>query len=677
MASLSVCVILLISSMSAIQVRAVGGKTASSDWLGVDGNYPFNFNFSPQNMINASTAQRLEVKWILPIPTAPRNYGSPLGGAEGVTITSMVIKGIVYSITSYHRLYALDGRDGKILWQKDLPLLNFKGIDVGLPWGNFTGHYHAIWYTETLRSKPLVWLITNNYTVFAFNALNGDPELQFPAINVKERYSGNFGIYATFTPTLNIDQRRGILVVGTAVSEGTSAGRGFLEGFDVTQSTPRLLWRTFVVPPQDGSDPNWSIKSVQNMSYAYTFDGKQQIDLKKLSQQQLHSSLFGDWGTFGFNGTHSHAGAGPAWGGSWALDPSTGIMFIGTAQAAPDYNATNRPGPNLWSDSILAVDEKTGKIIWGFQAIAHDLWDVDCSWNVVLANATINNQVKKTVFKACKHGTLLALDAATGGLQWYFDPPSIKRAQYDKLLNPLDGTQMTKPWMGYPLTTPVISDRDGNGNLESDIAYDPNLNLVFMAPFNDPSKFQPTPVGSKQSYGTTGDAYNFGLTLSAWNTTVWAIDVNTGKPAWSFFIDKFGFRGGLAVSGGVVYVPMDDGFLRMIDEGTGKLIEAKFIGGPMSTQPAVATDSNGDVKLFMTSAAGLVNFAAPGYAVLSQSIPGFMFALGLSPLTQVTVTTTVATAGGGFSSESFYAAVAVAVIFLITTGVLAVRRRKP
>src|SRR5207249_7100249 len=207
--------------------------------------------------------------------------------------------------------------------------------------------------------------------------------------------------------------------------------------------------RTFLVPPQDGSDPNWSIKSVQNMSHAYIFDGQKAVDLKALSPSQLNAMLFRDWGNFGFNGTNSYAGAGPGWGGSWALDPSTGIAYVGTAQPSPDWNATTRPGPNLWSDSVMAIDVTTGKLVWAFQTTAHDLWDWDCSWSVMLANATVNGQMTKVVYKACKNGYFYALDAATGNMLWYFNPPNINSTQHSQLNDPLKTPDLTKGWSTY------------------------------------------------------------------------------------------------------------------------------------------------------------------------------------------------------------------------------------
>ena len=138
------------------------------------------------------------------------------------------------------------------------------------------------------------------------------------------------------------------------------------------------------------------------------------------------------------------------------------------------------------------------------------------------------------------------------------------------------------------------------------------------------------------------------------------------------------------MSNGVVYVPLNSGVLDMLDESNGNLIASKFIGGALITQPAIAADANGDVKLVMPASGG----AQPGAFVFggfgSVNSPGFLFALSLPPASGVT-TTVISTVSGspssaapsGIDPTTFYGVTALAVIFLITTGVLAVRRRKP
>src|SRR2546428_6241244 len=422
------------------QTTTFAASSGPVNWFGPNGSIAFGGNFSPQTDINSGNVQNLQVQWIFPVPAAPAPYTS-----NGAWPTPSVVNGIVYFITSWNHLFALDASRGSIVWQKDLPILTWLGK-------NLTGaHYHALWFSQQIRGKPLVWVFSPNSTLFAYNALTGDLEVKFPLYN-PTTISGNFGVYASGAHNMAIDDQRGILVVGSEGSEGVNAPRGFLEGINVNSNPPTVLWRSFIIPPQDGSDPNWAIKSVQNMSYAYIWNGqtKKQVDLKALSPTQLSSMLFRDWGTFAFNGTHSFAGANLGWGGGWALNPRTGLAYVGSAQPGPDYNATTRPGPNLWSDSLLAVDDRTGKFVWGFETTPHDLYDFDCAWNTPLANATISGVVHEAVLKACKNGWVFALDASTGSMYWAYYSPSITPAKEDYLLDPTNSTQMKLPYPTYP-----------------------------------------------------------------------------------------------------------------------------------------------------------------------------------------------------------------------------------
>ena len=665
--------------------------TQGTDWAGVSGNYPFNFDYSSQTQITPQNVQNLQISWLYPVPPAPAYYK----GDEGIVHTPIVVNGISYAITNYHLLLAQDIRDGKIIWQKDLGKLTFANLDIGAIFGlSITGHYHAIWYTSQVRGTPLVWIMANNYTLFAFNALTGDQNLRFNTFNyLTEKVPGNFGQYATYTPQIVIDERNGVLVAGTSVGEGTNAARGFFLGYDITQTPPKRLWQSFVIPPQDGSDPNWAVKSVNNMSYAYLFDGKSQVDLKVMSASQLQTVVGGDWGNFGFNGTHSFAGANTGWGGSWALDPATGIAYVATAQPSPDWNASTRPGPNLWSDSILALNEKTGKFVWAFQTTAHDLWDWDCSWSVILGNATVNGITQKEVFKGCKNGYLYAFNAATGHMDWAFNAPSIWRPSASQLLNPLSVSDMHKQNQFSPASS-GIQNPTGSGAIESDPAYDPGTNTVFVGIYNAPSKTKIAPIkGTGVAWGVIGQDFSGGGAGGPTNTTIWAVDASSGKARWSYFIDKVGFRGGLTASNGVLYVPSPDGNLYFLNEQTGKLIGSKFIGAVMITQPALAADANGNIRL-ISPASGA---AAVGFQAGFPTNPGFMFALALPPAAPAQTTTAVSVSvsvsvstsvttqtvagpsapSGGIDPSTFYATAGVAVILALATGVLAVRRRKP
>jgi glucose dehydrogenase len=668
---------------------------ASNNWLS-GGNYPYDWNYNNQTTINASNVQNLGLSWVFPLPAPPAQYSYD----EGVIEPVLVYDGIAYFITNFHRVYALQASNGELLWYKDLPL-NWSSSEI-LDEGN--GHYHMIWFSTQILNQPMVWIVANDFHVFALNALTGDIEIEFQPVNesllAPGAIPGNYGQYASLGNGLIIDDKRGIVMFGPGDTEGTSAGRGFWQAWNVSTGNPTLMWTDFIMPPQDGSDPGWSLSSVQNMTNAYIFNGTGAVNLKTLSPAQLNATLWDDWGTMGFNGTHSAAGTNTAWGGEMALDPTTGTAYVATAQVAPDWNATFRPGPNLWSDSILSINDQTGKINWAFQTTAHDTWDYDCSWSVMLGNATINGVKTETVFKGCKNGYFYALNANNGSLEWVFNPPNTIRTPCPNgmpngLYNPLNTTQMHQA-TECNSNTWVIQNPTDTGGIESDPAYNPVTGLVYVATYNAPANFtfqdvQPTPGAPADSFGApilTGGVVPYGPA----NTTVYAINASTGQAVWHYMLPSdVGFRGGVADSGGVLFVPAIDGYLYMINDQTGQLISRLLIGD-MNVEPAIAQDSNGNYKLIIPSSE-----AGAAVGISATSIPGNIFAISLpnssatsAPPTTAVITTTLSASGAtsvstttvissasssGVSSGAFYGVVVVAVILLITTVLFAMRRK--
>ena len=140
----SILIVSLLVTMSFATIIPVAkAATSSADWPGVDGNYPYNYNYSPQTTINAQNVQTLQMRWVFPVPPHPPNYGS-----DGIIITPLVVHGYVYAVTNYWTMFAWDARTGAVLWSKALPNVTFGGLLVGMP---TIGHFHAIWYTEKIQ----------------------------------------------------------------------------------------------------------------------------------------------------------------------------------------------------------------------------------------------------------------------------------------------------------------------------------------------------------------------------------------------------------------------------------------------------------------------------------------------------------------------------------------------
>jgi hypothetical protein len=407
----------------------------------------------------------------------------------------------------------------------------------------------------------------------------------------------------------------------------------------------------------------------------------------------LQTILKGDWGDMGYNGTYGMDVTGGSWGGSWIIDSNKGMLFAGSDDVSPYYNLKHRPGPNLWGASIFGINETTGKFVWAFQQASHDVWDRDCSWGVTYApNTMIMGSPHDVVLKGCKSGYVFALDANTGKLYWYFWPPNVGIYKYDQLTDIRNTTQNNLPWPNFPSNSSILFHCTAGGCLEADLAYDAAANVVYIPIEYVPVLAKPNPSAfgwpqlsnSGQASAPAGDL----------NSTIYAVDVSTGKVLWGYLIPHQSYRGGLTVSGGVVYVSTADGIQRLLNAKTGALISAMPLGGPLRQEPSVGADTNGVTKVYVNDGApgAIVALAIPpgGATTATATVTSTTTAPGGATTTTVTTTapggatstTTVistATQGGatsGIDPTLFYAVAGLAAVFAIVAGAFAVRGRR-
>ena len=148
---------------------------------------------------------------------------------------------------------------------------------------------------------------------------------------------------------------------------------------------------------------------------------------------------------------------------------------------------------------------------------------------------------------------------------------------------------MNKDWMHQPKDTSVKTICYTHC-IESDIAYDGKH--VYFAAHNAPRNLT---INNVRDFGNQGSAVYFGAEER--NVTVFAVDVNTGETAWEFFIEPGAFRGGILVTGGVVYAYASDGNLYMLDSDTGELLSKKFFGIPVNVAPTVGAGDDGKHRI--------------------------------------------------------------------------------
>jgi outer membrane protein assembly factor BamB/plastocyanin len=236
-------------------------------------------------------------------------------------------------------------------------------------------------------------------------------------------------------------------------------------------------------------------------------------------------------------------------GGAWeppAIDTSTGMTYWGTDNpgpfpGTPQYpNASSRPGPNLYTNSELAIN-RSGKLQWYQQIKAHDLFDADFADSPILTTATVNGAQKKVVIGAGKPGYVVAFDAQTGDVLW---KTSVGKHQNDQVQRiPAGQTITVLPGLYGGVETPMA--------LAGGVVYVPIVNAA--------SRFSATSFVGQPAALSTG------------NGELDAIDVNTGKILWKSTLKAPDF-GGATVAGDLVFTSTYTGQVLAFNRTSGQQV---------------------------------------------------------------------------------------------------------
>ncbi|MGH9608295.1 MAG: PQQ-binding-like beta-propeller repeat protein, partial [Bryobacteraceae bacterium] len=294
-------------------------QSATNGWpaYGHDGA---GTRYSPLAQINRKNVNRLKVAWIF--HTGDISKGSAHERRSGFEDTPLFVDGTLYVTTGFSRVIALDPRTGTERWAFD------PKIDLHLPYGDgLINRGVATWVDPRgAPDKPChrrIFEATMDARLIALDAATGKPCEDFgKAGEVSLRDVARYapGVYHMTSPPAVID---GLVVVGSAISDNNSVDMpsGVVRAYDAR--TGKLHWSWNPLPP-NGSRPHWK------------------------------------------------TGAGNAWP-PMAVDPKRHLVFVSTGSASPDYYGGLRPGNNQWADSIVALQSETGKLVWGFQLVHHDL----------------------------------------------------------------------------------------------------------------------------------------------------------------------------------------------------------------------------------------------------------------------------------------------------------------
>jgi PQQ-dependent dehydrogenase (methanol/ethanol family) len=277
-----------------------------------------------------------------------------------------------------------------------------------------------------------------------------------------------------------------------------------------------------------------------------------------------------------YSGTSWKTGGAMPWT-TPALDPQRGLLIFSTGNPNPDLNGDNRKGDNKWSDSIVALDVHTGKFKWGYQEVKHDVWDYDAVSPVVLFNVNVNGKSIPAAGEAGKVGWFFIVNRETGAL--------IRKSQ--------NYVRMSKNMFSMPTKKGVDMLPGANGGAEwSPPAYSPQTHMVYILGMDQLMRFTVGPPEAAPGHLRLGSAFRNVAPGGVQDGRFVAVNVDTGKVAWTAMTPQPLIGGALVTAGGLAFMGEGNGWFDAYDAKTGRRLWRYNLGAGVNAPP-IAYSVNG------------------------------------------------------------------------------------
>ncbi|HZW66866.1 MAG TPA: PQQ-binding-like beta-propeller repeat protein [Hanamia sp.] len=335
-------------------------KENYNTWQVYGGNKENN-HYSSLTQIDTGNVSNLKVAWTY--------HTNDADSMTQIQVNSIVVDSLLYAVSPKLKLFALDAATGKQKWLFD-PLADSSGKKIEGSFGMNVCR-GVTYYTDGRSDKRIFYSAGGN--LYCINAMTGLREKSF-GDNGKIDLHNDLGrdaskLYvATTSPGIIY---KGLIIVGARVSEEAAAAPGYIRAYDVHSGKLRWIFHTIPQPGEFGYD---------------TWDDKDA------------------W---------KHIGGANTWAG-FSLDEKRGILFAPTGSASYDFYGGKRTGDNLFANSVLALDAATGKRIWHFQTVHHDVWDRDLPSAPILINIKKDGKNIDAIAQITKSGFIFLLDRKTG-----------------------------------------------------------------------------------------------------------------------------------------------------------------------------------------------------------------------------------------------------------------------
>jgi quinoprotein glucose dehydrogenase len=346
--------------LPALLAFAVTENRLNNPTWGVYGGDNGRSHYSSLSQIDTSNVKKLKIAWV--------HHTNDVGPSTQIEVNPIIIGKVLYGVSPKLKLFAVDAATGAERWVFDPAQFSAKYKKGGAPSNVCRG---VTYYQDGSGNGRIFY--TAGALLYCIDAVNGTPVNSFGDHGAIDLHDGlgrdvtNLYITSTTPGIIYKD----LIIIGTRVAEEAGAAPGHIRAYDV--HTGKIKWLFHSIPyPGEHGYASWEDKE-----------------------------------------SYKHAGGANSWAG-FSLDEAKGIVFAQLGSATYDFYGGKRKGNNLFANCVIALNAATGKRIWHFQTVHHDVWDRDPPSAPVLINVVKDGVKREAVVQLTKSGLIFLLDRVTG-----------------------------------------------------------------------------------------------------------------------------------------------------------------------------------------------------------------------------------------------------------------------
>ncbi|MET0659148.1 MAG: PQQ-dependent dehydrogenase, methanol/ethanol family [Steroidobacteraceae bacterium] len=556
-----------VSHASSFGQRIINADAEPQNWLSHGRNYE-ETRHSPLDQINTSNVGSLGLAWFYDLDTN-----------RGQESTPIIVDGVVYTSSAWSKVQAFDGTSGRLLWQFD-PKVPGEAAAKGCC--DVVNRGVAFWNDK-------VYVGTIDGRLIAIDAGTGREVWSTITVDQTKNYT------ITGAPRIV----KGKVIIGNGGAE--YGVRGYVSAYDA--GSGKLVWRFYTVPGKPGQRDGAASDAVMSM---------------------VEKTWAGEPGG---------GGGGTVWD-SMAYDPELDLLYVGVGNGSfwsPAYRgrAQGANNDNLFVGSVLALRPDTGEYVWHYQETPGDQWDYTSTQHMILADLSLDGQMRKVLMHAPKNGFFYVLDRTNGrvlsarpyaAVNW---ATAIDLQTGRPILNPAaDYSTTGKRWMGLPGSV-------GAHNWPP-MAFNPATGLVYIPTTESPQlyeldrTFKPLPKGVNTgidlgSIRLPYDAKALAGMRASLKASLLAWDPVNQKEAWRAPMPGGWSSGVLSTTGGLVLTGNLDGQFSAFDAASGKQLWTFDARSAILAAPVTWAKDN---VQYITVVAGMGGSAGLGSGAMSWSDKG-------------------------------------------------------